>query len=80
MATYSKFTDPARNAMTLEGFTSFLISSDNTALDESLTKQEQDMTHPLPEYFINSSHNVWPLFFNFCRFYWILKCQIPRLT
>jgi phosphatidylinositol phospholipase C delta len=58
VAIYSKFSDPERRAMTLEGFTSFLISSDNVALDESMTKLQQDMTRPLPEYFINSSHNV----------------------
>lgn len=39
-----------------EGFASFLASSDNPALEED---SQQDMTRPLAEYFISSSHNTY---------------------
>lgn len=54
---FLKYADAATNTVTLDGFVSFLMSSDNAAIkDES----KQDMTRPLPEYFISSSHNVRP--------------------
>lgn len=37
----------------LESLTEFLLSSDNSQA------VEQDMTRPLPEYFISSSHNTY---------------------
>ncbi|THH00028.1 hypothetical protein EW026_g2412 [Hermanssonia centrifuga] len=41
--------------LTRKGFTSFLLSTDN-----SVFKSEQhDMTRPLPEYFVSSSHNTY---------------------
>ncbi len=39
-----------------EGFASFLMSSDNPALEDD---SQQDMTRPLAEYFISSSHNTY---------------------
>lgn len=44
--------------MTVEGFTSFLLSSDNMAFDERQLQVCDDMTRPLCEYYISSSHNV----------------------
>lgn len=44
--------------MTIEGFTSFLMSSDNMAFSERQLRVCDDMTRPLCEYFISSSHNV----------------------
>lgn len=46
------------NLMTAEGFTSFLLSSDNMAFSEKQLRVCDDMTRPLCEYFISSSHNV----------------------
>lgn len=55
--TFTKYAVPGEGFVTLDGFVSFLMSSDNAAIkDES----RQDMTRPLPEYFISSSHNVCP--------------------
>lgn len=44
--------------MTIEGFTSFLLSSDNMAMDERQLTICDDMTRPLCEYYVSSSHNV----------------------
>lgn len=43
--------------MLLDGFVSFLLSSDNAAIKD---EADQDMQRPLSEYFISSSHNVRP--------------------
>ena len=52
---FLKYADPDTELVTLEGLGCYLMSSDNAAIkDESL----QDMTRPLPEYYISSSHNV----------------------
>ncbi|TRM68742.1 PLC-like phosphodiesterase [Schizophyllum amplum] len=40
----------------LDSFTSFLLSSDNAALDDD---PPHDMTRPLSEYYISSSHNTY---------------------
>lgn len=54
-ALFSKFTQPGEEYVSLDGLTSFLMSSDNAAIvDDSA----QDMTRPLCEYYIASSHNV----------------------
>lgn len=45
--------------MSLESFTSFLLSTDNSVFKDQHTKIWQDMTRPLPEYFISSSHNTY---------------------
>ncbi|KAF6758093.1 1-phosphatidylinositol-4,5-bisphosphate phosphodiesterase 1 [Ephemerocybe angulata] len=60
----SSVTDPAKPnepaiLMTLEGFTSFLFSSDNSAFAEQGKAVWQDMTRPMAEYFISSSHNTY---------------------
>ncbi|CAG8442543.1 1671_t:CDS:10 [Ambispora leptoticha] len=58
---YQKFLDNDRKAMTLEGFTSFLMSSDNPVFCSEHSKLFQDMTQPLSHYFIDSSHNTYLL-------------------
>ncbi|KAG6809109.1 hypothetical protein H0H92_001578 [Tricholoma furcatifolium] len=45
--------------LTLEGFSSFLISADNAAIPEINRQVWQDMTRPISEYFISSSHNTY---------------------
>ncbi|GAA5842020.1 hypothetical protein JCM5353_001096 [Sporobolomyces roseus] len=53
---FSKYADLETKLVTLEGFGCYLMSSDNAVIkDESL----QDMTRPLPEYYISSSHNTY---------------------
>ena len=41
--------------LTSRAFTSFLLSPDNSAFHDD----EHDMTKPLPEYYISSSHNTY---------------------
>ncbi|SCV73483.1 BQ2448_7409 [Microbotryum intermedium] len=56
LASYAKYADPETKRITIDGFASYLMSSDNAILkDES----HQDMTRPLSEYFITSSHNTY---------------------
>ncbi|KAJ3814875.1 PLC-like phosphodiesterase [Lentinula aff. lateritia] len=61
---------PTTRVMTLEKFTSFLLSSDNPACLEPRTNDEagpsmynhetsHDMTRPLSDYYISSSHNTY---------------------
>ena len=45
--------------MTPETFTSFLLSPDNSAFTDQDGRVWQDMTRPLPEYYISSSHNTY---------------------
>lgn len=45
--------------LTLAGFTSFLMSSDNMPFTEKQGKIWQDMTRPMSEYYISSSHNTY---------------------
>ncbi|KAF8432959.1 PLC-like phosphodiesterase [Boletus edulis BED1] len=45
--------------MSLDGFTAFLLSSDNSAFIGQNGKVHQPMTHPLWDYFISSSHNTY---------------------
>ncbi|EFP87188.2 Phospholipase C [Puccinia graminis f. sp. tritici] len=45
--------------MTIEGFASFLQSADNAALHEKHTAVHQDMSLPLHDYFISTSHNTY---------------------
>lgn len=45
--------------MTIEGFASFLQSADNSALHEKHTAVHQDMSLPLHDYFISTSHNTY---------------------
>ncbi|KZT08084.1 1-phosphatidylinositol-4,5-bisphosphate phosphodiesterase 1 [Laetiporus sulphureus 93-53] len=46
-------------AMTLKGFTTFLLSTDNSAFVDQHGKIYHDMTRPLPEYYVSSSHNTY---------------------
>ncbi|KAL5478488.1 hypothetical protein ACEPAI_2672 [Sanghuangporus weigelae] len=52
---------PALSDLTLllEGFTNFLLSTDNSAFVDQNGKVWQDMTRPLSEYYISSSHNTY---------------------
>ena len=54
---YAKHCDPETQSMSLDGFTAFLISGDNSTSAEN-AEVSMDMTRPLCEYFISSSHNV----------------------
>ncbi|KAG1721258.1 PLC-like phosphodiesterase [Suillus paluster] len=45
--------------MSIDGFTSFLSSSNNSAFTDQQGKVWHDMTRPLSEYFISSSHNTY---------------------
>ena len=45
--------------MTVKGLTSFLLSTDNSAFADQHGKIYHDMTRPLPEYYISSSHNTY---------------------
>ncbi|KAF8625857.1 hypothetical protein AX17_006753 [Amanita inopinata Kibby_2008] len=51
--------EPGPGVMTLEGFTSFLMSQDNSAFLDQHGKVWHDMTRPLSDYFISSSHNTY---------------------
>ena len=56
---YYKFCDKDRNEMNLEGFSSFLMSSDNPIFAPEHAKVFQDMDQPLNHYFVDSSHNTY---------------------
>lgn len=45
--------------LTLDSFTSFLMSADNSAFTDQYSKVWHDMTRPLSDYFIASSHNTY---------------------
>ncbi|EGG00001.1 uncharacterized protein MELLADRAFT_112249 [Melampsora larici-populina 98AG31] len=45
--------------MNIESFNSFLQSSDNSPTNEAHLRVCQDMTHPICDYFISSSHNTY---------------------
>lgn len=45
--------------MSLDAFTAFLLSCDNSAFTGQNGKVYQPMTHPLSDYFISSSHNTY---------------------
>ncbi|KII91890.1 hypothetical protein PLICRDRAFT_136450 [Plicaturopsis crispa FD-325 SS-3] len=52
---------PASNGLTWtrEGFTAFLLSTDNSAFTDQHGNIYHDMTRPLSEYYISSSHNTY---------------------
>ena len=58
-ALYAKFavTEPT-TFMSVEDFTNYLVSAENGAIDPKQQSICQDMTRPLCEYFVSSSHNV----------------------
>ena len=45
--------------MTVESFNAFLLSPDNCAFSDQHSATWQDMTRPLSEYYISSSHNTY---------------------
>lgn len=45
--------------MTLEAFTAFLLSTENSALVDTNRGIWHDMTRPLSEYYISASHNTY---------------------
>ncbi|KAG6855764.1 hypothetical protein H0H87_011166 [Tephrocybe sp. NHM501043] len=45
--------------LTFEGFSSFLLSTDNAAFSEKDRGVWQDMTRPVSEYYVSSSHNTY---------------------
>ncbi|KAN0096938.1 hypothetical protein V8E55_001384 [Tylopilus felleus] len=51
--------DLASLTMSLDAFTAFLLSSDNSAFTGQSGKVYQPMTHPLSDYYISSSHNTY---------------------
>lgn len=51
--------------MTIEGFATFLQSTDNAVFAEPQTNIVDDMKLPLWDYFISSSHNVSGCFLGF---------------
>ncbi|KAM5263490.1 1-phosphatidylinositol 4,5-bisphosphate phosphodiesterase zeta-1 [Ctenodactylus gundi] len=53
--------DEVRKAhqMSLEGFTRYMYSSECLLFSQECTKVYQDMTYPLNDYFISSSHNTY---------------------
>ena len=51
--------DLATASLSLEGFTAFLLSTSNSAFTEQDGSIHQDMTRPLSEYYVSSSHNTY---------------------
>jgi len=45
--------------LTLNGFSAFLLSADNAAFTDQHGRIWQDMTRPLSDYFISTSHNTY---------------------
>ncbi|TFK38082.1 hypothetical protein BDQ12DRAFT_683948 [Crucibulum laeve] len=50
---------PPEPIFTIDSFTSFLFSADNSAFSDQHSRVWQDMTRPLSEYYISSSHNTY---------------------
>lgn len=45
--------------MTLDAFSAFLMSNDNSAFSELHDPIWQDMSRPISEYYVSSSHNTY---------------------
>ncbi|KAI0772976.1 1-phosphatidylinositol-4,5-bisphosphate phosphodiesterase 1 [Trametes elegans] len=60
-STTSSEAAPSVNTATMSpsGFTAFLLSADNSAFADQHGRIYHDMTRPLPEYYISSSHNTY---------------------
>lgn len=65
-AVFSKYTKSNTDAedanppsMSLEAFNSFLLSPDNAVFSDQHRQVHHDMTLPLSEYYISSSHNTY---------------------
>lgn len=50
---------PSQQGLTLDHFTIYLLSSENAVLQSGQRKVCQDMTRPLADYYISSSHNTY---------------------
>ncbi|XP_016329601.1 1-phosphatidylinositol 4,5-bisphosphate phosphodiesterase beta-1-like [Sinocyclocheilus anshuiensis] len=48
-----------RGQISVEGFARYLISEENSVIPPEKLDQSEDMTFPLSQYFINSSHNTY---------------------
>jgi phosphatidylinositol phospholipase C delta len=51
--------DPVTATLSLEGFTAFLLSTSNSAFTDQDGSIHQDMTRPLSDYYVSSSHNTY---------------------
>ncbi len=51
--------DLATATMSLEGFTAFLLSTNNSAFTDQDGSTHQNMTRPLSDYYVSSSHNTY---------------------
>jgi len=45
--------------LSAEGFLRYLLSNDNAIVPPEKLDLNEDMSHPLSHYFINSSHNTY---------------------
>ncbi|XP_067311022.1 1-phosphatidylinositol 4,5-bisphosphate phosphodiesterase beta-1 isoform X1 [Pseudorasbora parva] len=48
-----------KGQISVEGFSRYLISQENNVIPAEKLDQSEDMTYPLSQYFINSSHNTY---------------------
>lgn len=51
--------DATTSCMTVESFNTFLLSPDNCAFSDQHSTTWHDMTRPLSEYYVSSSHNTY---------------------
>ncbi|KAJ3184613.1 1-phosphatidylinositol 4,5-bisphosphate phosphodiesterase delta-4 [Geranomyces variabilis] len=58
---YQKYAAPDGGSMSVDHFSAFLLSANNTIFKKAHTLVFQDMTRPLTDYFINTSHNTYLL-------------------
>ncbi|GJJ77849.1 phosphatidylinositol phospholipase C, delta [Entomortierella parvispora] len=58
---YSKHIDKTLDKFTVDSFTSFLLSVDNSVVSPKHAQVHQDMTQTLSNYYISSSHNTYLL-------------------
>ncbi|KAI8853813.1 PLC-like phosphodiesterase [Chytridium lagenaria] len=61
MEVYKKYCQSDADMMDLEHFSAFLISANNALFRKAHTDVHQDMSRPMNDYFINSSHNTYLL-------------------
>ncbi|KND00834.1 phosphatidylinositol phospholipase C [Spizellomyces punctatus DAOM BR117] len=58
---YQKYAAPDGGQMSVDHFSAFLLSANNAIFRKSHTVVFQDMTQPLTDYYINTSHNTYLL-------------------